>query len=246
MLRACARRIATPVAEVNSLVLPSLSNSSKEVSLFSTRTKEPFQTTPQPLNFEHPVDSPHPWVENSTLGRFALSILGYYSRSTRLQQGALRLYSAIQSQAENVFLQQQLSLPPKFATIHSLLCLHVWLVLGRLRPEGKDGKDLSQEMYDLFQEDVEKRVRKEGVKVRVGKWLSDLETTFYGGAQAYDKALKGEGNFAEALMRNVYGKEGSMRDAKRLERYLRREIACLAMTDSEAVLGGQIRFTIDF
>ncbi len=53
----------------------------------------------------------------------------------------------------------------KFATTYSLLCLHVWLTLVRLRVEGKDGKDLAQIMYDNFQEDVEIRVRAEGVKV---------------------------------------------------------------------------------
>jgi len=53
----------------------------------------------------------------------------------------------------------------RFATTYSLLCLHVWLALVRLRVEGKDGKDLAQMMYDNFQEDVELRVRAEGVKV---------------------------------------------------------------------------------
>ncbi len=53
----------------------------------------------------------------------------------------------------------------RFATTYSLLCLHVWLSLVRLRAEGKDGKDLAQMMYDNFQEDVEIRVRGEGVKV---------------------------------------------------------------------------------
>jgi cytochrome b pre-mRNA-processing protein 3 len=59
-----------------------------------------------------------------------------------------------------------LDLEYRFANIHSVLCLHVWLVLVRLRSEGKDGKDLAQMMYEDFQEDVEIRVRAEGVKVR--------------------------------------------------------------------------------
>ena len=55
----------------------------------------------------------------------------------------------------------------RFATTYSLLCLHVWLALVRLRVEAKDGKDLAQMMYDNFQEDVEIRVRAEGVKVSI-------------------------------------------------------------------------------
>ncbi len=54
----------------------------------------------------------------------------------------------------------------RFATTYSLLCLHVWLILVRLRAEGKDGRALAQMMYENFQEDVELRVRAEGVKVR--------------------------------------------------------------------------------
>ena len=67
----------------------------------------------------------------------------------------------------------------RFATTYSLLCLHVWLALVRLRVEAKDGKDLAQMMYDNFQEDVEVRVRAEGVKVSasllaVERFLTEL------------------------------------------------------------------------
>lgn len=58
-----------------------------------------------------------------------------------------------------------LDLPDDFQHMHSLLCLHVWLLLVRLRPEGKSGKQLAQNLYDNFQDDVERRVRGAGVKV---------------------------------------------------------------------------------
>lgn len=179
------------------------------------------------------------------MGRLALTVLGYYSRRTRLRLGGENLYQAIQTQADNLYLQQSLGLPPVFSSVNSLLCLHTWMVFGRLRAEGKDGKDLSQVVHDVFQEDMEVRVRKEA-KVRVGKWLTELEMGFYGSAKTYDKALKGEGDFKEALLRNVYENDkGKIHHAKRLERYMRREIACLAMTESEAVMSGQIQFTSD-
>ena len=58
-----------------------------------------------------------------------------------------------------------LGLEMRFAPTYSLLCLHVWLALVRLRAEGADGRDMAQMMYEDFQEDVERRVRAEGVKV---------------------------------------------------------------------------------
>lgn len=212
----------------------------------STKSKEPFQSKPAALNFERPFDTAYPWVEKHVLGKIALAVMGYYSRRTRLRLGGENLYTAIQEQAENLYLQQALGLQPCFSSVNSLLCLHTWMLFGRLRTEERDGKDISQVVHDVFQEDMEVRVRKEGVKVRVGKWLTELEMGFYGSAKVYDKALKGEGNFTEALLRNVYENEkAKMHFAKRLERYIRREIACLAMTDTEALMKGQIQFTSD-
>ncbi len=39
-----------------------------------------------------------------------------------------------------------------------LECLHVWMVLVRLRREGKKGKQMSQEVFDRFCEDTTKQV----------------------------------------------------------------------------------------
>jgi hypothetical protein len=56
-------------------------------------------------------------------------------------------------------------LQKKFANEYNILCLHVWMLLVRLRSEGKDGKDIAQMVYETFQDNVEARVRGEGVKV---------------------------------------------------------------------------------
>ena len=61
------------------------------------------------------------------------------------------------------------------------------------------------------------------------------------------QALKGEGEMAEALYRNVYGMEdGKRKQAEALARYVQRELACLAMTDTEAVMSGKLKFSTDF
>lgn len=44
----------------------------------------------------------------------------------------------------------------------------MWMLLVRLRSEGKDGKALAQMVYETFQDNVEARVRAEGVKVSSG------------------------------------------------------------------------------
>lgn len=58
-----------------------------------------------------------------------------------------------------------LDTPLDFQHQHAVLSLHVWLLLVRLRAEGKDGRKLAQMLYDNFQDDVENKARKAGVKV---------------------------------------------------------------------------------
>lgn len=156
-----------------------------------------------------------------------------------------------------------------FADTHALLCLHVWLLLVRLRAEGANGAQAAQLLYDFFSDDAEVRVRAAGVRVRVSKWLAELEKMFYGAATAYDKALGspgggggkegGGGEFtarpfappadarralSDALLRNVFGDDAGKRPkANLLSDYVIREIACLAQTGSDAVLDGRLRFT---
>ena len=50
----------------------------------------------------------------------------------------------------------------------------------------------------------------------------------------------------QALLRNVYSlDEGKAEDALLLARYVRRELACLTMTPSEAVMAGNLRFSAE-
>lgn len=62
------------------------------------------------------------------------------------------------------------SLPPAvfnlektFKMTFSLLVLHMWLCLSRLKVEGKEGVELGQYVYEIYNHDVEMRVSKAGV-----------------------------------------------------------------------------------
>ena len=50
----------------------------------------------------------------------------------------------------------------------------------------------------------------------------------------------------QALLRNVYClDDGKSEDAQLLARYVRRELACLTMTPSEAVMAGNLKFSAE-
>ena len=61
------------------------------------------------------------------------------------------------------------------------------------------------------------------------------------------QAIGGEGDLADALLRNIYGADPGMRkQAEILARYVQRELACLAMTDSTSVMSGKVKFSTEF
>lgn len=179
--------------------------------------------------------------------RLALRIAGYHSRESQLIRGAEKLYKEVVDQSTNDEIFVALKLEKDFRAQFAMMSMHIWLCLHRLRDEGKDGKEMSQALYDIFWEDMERRVYAAGVKVRVSKWLKELEEYFFGSSVAYDKALKAEStSLDDAIYRNVYGSQGDKADAAILAAYMRRELASLHLTDGEAVLKGNVKFTRDY
>eukprot|EP00192_Tetraselmis_astigmatica_P013456 CAMPEP_0117655458 /NCGR_PEP_ID=MMETSP0804-20121206/4289_1 /TAXON_ID=1074897 /ORGANISM="Tetraselmis astigmatica, Strain CCMP880" /LENGTH=320 /DNA_ID=CAMNT_0005461809 /DNA_START=75 /DNA_END=1037 /DNA_ORIENTATION=- len=230
---------------------PASTNPPEAIASAGTKAMERMlSAAPASLYFERHVGRPKESWENSTVGRSLLWLGGYYTKESQANRGGKLLLDVIMEQATNPAVFQGFMLEAEqFPCKQGLISLHVWLCLTRLRLEGKQGQQVSQTLYDLFQEDVEARVRAAGVKVRISKWLTELEQRFLGAATAYDKALKvpdmaeSKALLTEALWRNVYNGEGEMSQAHILQRYVRRELACLAITDSQAVLDGQIRFS---
>ena len=96
------------------------------------------------------------------------------------QRAADRLYRSVVCQIEDLNILAAFSVESNFQGLYGMMVLHVWMLLSRLRSEGEAGKDLSQAMYDIFQEDVERRLHLCGLRVNTKKWLRELEYSFYG------------------------------------------------------------------
>lgn len=97
----------------------------------------------------------------------------------------------------------------EFFPTYMAMSLHMWMLLVRLRTQGRDGRRQMQMLYEQFQEEVTSMVKQAGVKVRslekglwmctttttcaaqvrVIKQLQELEKMFYGSSMAYDKVL---------------------------------------------------------
>lgn len=209
----------------------------------------------KPCSLALPPDSPlraeDPHYEG--IKRLMLTLLLFYSKQSKSIRGANAVYHRITSHVDKPDIYEVFQLEKTFKTTFSLLVLHMWLVLRRLKEEGKDGVKFGQYIYETYNHDVELRVSKAGVNLLLTKWMKELEKIFYGNIVKYDTAISQEArqdDLVDVIWRNVYADEASQpMDAaaipavQALARYTRREATCLSLTDKEAMFSGNFNFS---
>jgi len=178
----------------------------------------------------------HSPVDDSTaFRRAALWATGYYSEGSVLMRSARELHVGCTARADSEELSGGCALADDFRTRFQLQSLHVWLVLARLRTEGERGRALSQNMFDIFWEDLESKLVDQGFKfLEIAKFTKEFQQTFYAAAHAYDVGLvNGDAVMAGALYAHLFGGEGSVEQLAQAAAYVRREMAVLGAIDSE-------------
>ncbi|KAL9260021.1 Ubiquinol-cytochrome-c reductase complex assembly factor 1-like protein [Drosera capensis] len=200
-------------------------------------------------------DSPLRMEEPNYVGirRFILKLLLFYTHQSKSIRSSHAIYKRIVSQVDKPAIYNVFNLEKTFKTTFSLLVLHMWLCLRRLKEEGKEGVELGQYVYEIYNHDLELRVSKAGVNLLLIRWMKDLEKIFYGNIVAYDNALLPEAKIDElpiVLYRNIFSDDGSseVADAAKpavqaISRYVRREVSCLSLTDKESMFSGNFMFT---
>ncbi|KAJ4706556.1 ubiquinol-cytochrome-c reductase complex assembly factor 1-like [Melia azedarach] len=185
--------------------------------------------------------------------RLVLRLMLFYSKQSKSIRGANVIYQRVVSQVDKPAIYDVFSLEKTFKMTFSLLVLHMWFCLRRLKEEGKEGVELGQYLYEIYNHDVELRVSKAGVNLLLSKWMKELEKIFYGNIVAYDAALLPEAKQDElrnVIWRNVFCDDGTskpdpaaLRAVQAMTRYVRREVSCLSLTDKEAMFSGNFMFT---
>ncbi|OEL21580.1 hypothetical protein BAE44_0017406 [Dichanthelium oligosanthes] len=148
----------------------------------------------KPCTLALPPDSPLRAADPQYEGikRFMLTLLLFYSKQSKSIRGANVAYDRITSQVDSPAIYDVFQLEKTFKTTFALLVLHMWLVLRRLKEEGKDGVKFGQYIYEMYNHDVELRVSKAGVNLLLTKWMKELEKIFYGNIVKYDAAISPE------------------------------------------------------
>ena len=131
---------------------------------------------------------------------------------------AERLYRSVLQASRQPDLYTEFDVQDHLDTRFDMLCLHVCLLMGRLRmlPE-EVHKPLNQELFDRFFADMDFTLREMGVgDLGVGKRVRKMSEAFMGRLSAYSEALEQRDKpaLASAIARNVRRAE-RCRDADR-------------------------------
>lgn len=158
---------------------------------------------------------------------------------------ASTLYGAIVAQSRRPGFYRDLRVPDTVAGRFDMIVLHLVLVSRRLARAGGQGQRLAQEVFDLFCRDMDGNLREMGVgDLTVPKRMREFAEAFYGRRTAYDGALADPGGpaLADALARNVLGRNGADGDAQALAVYVRTAAHRLDAQDGSGLLDGRVVF----
>lgn len=126
-----------------------------------------------------------------------------------------------------------------------MVCLHVFLLLHRLKRDGTVGADLGQHLFDRMFADLEMNMREIGVSdYAIGHRMKAMAAAFYGRIAAYEEGLAGgEAGLRRALARNLFGTiQADEATLDRTARYVAAAAAALDAQDSARITAGSVAF----
>jgi cytochrome b pre-mRNA-processing protein 3 len=155
------------------------------------------------------------------------------------------LYEQIVAAARQPLLYAEWNVPDTPLGRFEMIGLHMFLVLHRLRGEAAEGRDVAQNLTDMFFTDVEHSIRELGIgDLGVPKRMKKLARMFYGRAVSYGAAIDGDdrAELAAALSRNVRPEDALWPQAHELAGYALAAYRGLADQPLSGLLSGRIAF----
>jgi cytochrome b pre-mRNA-processing protein 3 len=112
-----------------------------------------------------------------------------------------KLYGAIVAQARLPIFYRSLGVPDTLEGRFTLLSLHLFAILHRLKAEGSEAAGIVQGLVDRFSQDMETVLRELGVSdIRIPKKMRGLAASSLSLLQAYENALaRGQSALAETI-----------------------------------------------
>lgn len=188
------------------------------------------------------------FVEVSLFSRF-ISALSTPQRKQE-DRPAERLYQSILVASRQPEIYTDFELPDNLDTRFDVLCLHISLVMMRLRQAPEDvHKPLNQELFDRFFADMDFTLREMGVgDLGVGKRVRKMSEAFMGRLTVYSEALDAldDDALAMALARNVRRAEDCSPADRRMAAYVAEKYSELSCVSEASLASGDVDFTTVF
>jgi len=126
-----------------------------------------------------------------------------------------------------------------------MVCLHVFLLLRRLKRDGAAGAALGQRLVDCMFADLDRNMRELGVSdYAIGHRMKNMAAAFAGRAAAYEEGLAGgESVLSAALARNLFGTTSAApATLDRTVRYAAAAATSLDAQDSASITAAAVAF----
>lgn len=156
-----------------------------------------------------------------------------------------RLYGAIVAQSRRAAFYTDFGVPDTPEGRFEMVLLHTFLVCHRLKEGEGAARDLAQEIFDAFVDDMDRALREMGVgDLSVPKKMKKIGQAFYGRTAAYDAALAetDDAALATALARNILEVDAAADGPhpRALAAYVRAAARALAETPFETLARGAL------
>lgn len=166
-------------------------------------------------------------------------------RKKQIKRLAFDLYTYSVRFGRQPMFYKDLCVPDTLEGRFDMICLHVFLVLRRLKVEGPDQQDLSQAIFDAMFADMDRNYREMGVgDIGVGIRVKKLAKSFYGRIAAYDEGLDGNDLIlSAAIRRNIYrAVDPSDEQVSELVNYFKVQAKSIEKQPIKSIIIGQLGF----
>jgi cytochrome b pre-mRNA-processing protein 3 len=171
-----------------------------------------------------------------------------FSRLFRAEtpSAATALYKAVTEQARQPVFYAEHGVPDTVDGRFEMIALHMFLVLHRLKADGKDV--LAQQLFDIMFADMDHSLREMGAgDLGVGRRVRAMAEGLYGRIAAYEAGIGvDDGDLTAALRRNLFGTVPdpgpSAAALGSLCRYLRTSMADLRRQATAEISAGSLQF----
>lgn len=171
-------------------------------------------------------------------------MFGLFNTKNPYEQPARQLYASAFNQARNSGFYMEYGVPDTLDGRFDLLLLHLFLVIHRMKNEGRKGAQLAQALFDVAFADVDQGLRENGIgDMGVPKHMRRMMLAFNGRVHSYAQALE-TGDMEAALARNLYGTLENQ-DAsvlKRMSAYVQSSGDALEKQRTQDIFEGRIEF----